>query len=914
MRGKFKKRVVFLMVFVMILGACASSYAQGLAAETQSAGAMGPGDSGTSQEISENSDEELPPVEGEEIQAGSEDPAESEDPIESREPSEPEDSLESEETVESGGIVESEETIGSGEIVESEESVEPGESVESKVPGNPDEGEGAGKPGIEDPDKAVGGSEKIGPTQLIANVNGVTIEIYADEGVLPEDTELSAHMLSFLEALSYIEAIKESTGEVLEDYMVFDIKLLDREGNEVQPDGSVTVTFSDVYFAADDDIAVYRLEPIVGKGIFGINNRPNGGGFKPGFYPGQSSIKDQFRAKNMWAIKHRNDVVFTTNHFSIYAVGTHKTATYEFYVGTELISTQIVKNGEELEAPEVPAEIGGKKFTGWYIQGESNPLDFDQPVTVSSTATYKVEARYDDVYYVYFKYDGDIITTKEVVPGTATDDTGISLVVTETGKAFSHWSETVNGSAFDFSTAINEDITLHAVLADLWTVTFNTQGGSQVLPRYIVHNGQLGTVDETKRVGYTFGGWYTGPNGTGTQYTSSTPITDDTTLYAKWNPKTVKYTLVYMLENADDNGYTYKESVERTGTAGDTITVSLADRSNSRYTYFSYKEHDTGKTIKGDGSTVVNVYYSRKSYEVEFVLIPSSGTKPNSATLTIGGTTYTHPTKYSFTAKYDSNISALWPTAEHIPNVIEGTGGRQKIYQFYGWTASGISTTYVSKRMNMTSDLFNETGKRVYTGSWSTSLTGYTLHYMIERLPEQAPKQEDRQYGTGSNRRWYQEDESYHQEANATGNWSAKQIKGVTNVGTETVGNKVYFYYTRNSYDLDFYNPTIEAGHGGTFKYGSDISNKNYTPDRPAGVDTSYTFKGWYDNPDGHGLPFDFTGATMPEYNLALYAKWSPPVHCVKYFLTPGEDEAFDTIEGIVHGDKIQRILLEENS
>ena len=38
------------------------------------------------------------------------------------------------------------------------------------------------------------------------------------------------------------------------------------------------------------------------------------------------------------------------------------------------------------------------------------------------------------------------------------------------------------------------------------------------------------------RNGYVFGGWYTGPDGTGTLFTANTEVTSDLTVYAKWTP------------------------------------------------------------------------------------------------------------------------------------------------------------------------------------------------------------------------------------------------------------------------------------------------------------------------------------------------------------------------------------------
>ena len=62
----------------------------------------------------------------------------------------------------------------------------------------------------------------------------------------------------------------------------------------------------------------------------------------------------------------------------------------------------------------------------------------------------------------------------------------------------------------------------------------------------IIQQGQkYGTLPTPTKSGYTFGGWYTGTNGTGTKITSDTVLTNtsDHTLYAKWTIKV--YTITF---------------------------------------------------------------------------------------------------------------------------------------------------------------------------------------------------------------------------------------------------------------------------------------------------------------------------------------------------------------------------------
>jgi uncharacterized repeat protein (TIGR02543 family) len=70
------------------------------------------------------------------------------------------------------------------------------------------------------------------------------------------------------------------------------------------------------------------------------------------------------------------------------------------------------------------------------------------------------------------------------------------------------------------------------------TVTFDAQGGTAANPatKSVTNGSTYGTLATTTRTGYTFSGWWTGTNGTGTSVTSSTTVTISSaqTLYAKW--------------------------------------------------------------------------------------------------------------------------------------------------------------------------------------------------------------------------------------------------------------------------------------------------------------------------------------------------------------------------------------------
>jgi hypothetical protein len=72
-------------------------------------------------------------------------------------------------------------------------------------------------------------------------------------------------------------------------------------------------------------------------------------------------------------------------------------------------------------------------------------------------------------------------------------------------------------------------------------VTFNLDGGningntaSVVIP--VKSGGTIDNLPNPQRVDYTFGNWFTGTNGSGNQFTSTTIVNSNMTVFAKWTP------------------------------------------------------------------------------------------------------------------------------------------------------------------------------------------------------------------------------------------------------------------------------------------------------------------------------------------------------------------------------------------
>lgn len=510
--------------------------------------------------------------------------------------------------------------------------------------------------------------------------------------------------------------------------------------------------------------------------------------------------------------------------------------TYKFYSGETLLSEQIVKNGDTLYEPSVTAPAG-KTFTGW------NPnVTFGTVSNVDKTEDLRVDAQFADGYHVYFKDDnGRIIATKTVASGTEVSVADVNFPVGSDEAITGWYTDAAHTQKVESVTINGADITLYAKVETGYWLTFESNGGSYVAPAFYA-NGKTATAPtKPAKSGYTFVNWYTDEGLTTAADFSS--ITATTTLYAKWRENgNTSYTVIHWLENADDDGYSYKESETKTGATGGTTNAKAKS-----YTGFT-AQTITQETIKGDGSTIVSVYYKRNVYEVKFYTKDSWRDD------------WKEDTSKRITAKYGANISDKWP------------GG--------GWYVSPPGMWSSTAQSNI--DTMPLNGKNFY-GQQSGDTT-YKADYYTEVLPGQP--------GTTVGSHTYK----LHHTDEIQAGWGLKvtdeeryPITGFTcNTAVSTQNGQSYngakFYYTRNSYDLVFISggKTVKTE---SVKYQASIAGyANYRPgNAPAGME-DYVFAGWYASKECTGDAYDFTGKTMPAQSITLYAKWVAPTYTVTVY------------------------------
>ena len=117
-----------------------------------------------------------------------------------------------------------------------------------------------------------------------------------------------------------------------------------------------------------------------------------------------------------------------------------------------------------------------------------------------------------------------------------------SNTFTRTGYTFTGWNTKADGSGTSCTNGQTitptANLTLYAQWEKIYTITFNANGGSGTMSALTVKEGasQKLTSNSFTRSGYTFTGWNTKADGSGTSYTNGQTITPtaNLTLYAQW--------------------------------------------------------------------------------------------------------------------------------------------------------------------------------------------------------------------------------------------------------------------------------------------------------------------------------------------------------------------------------------------
>ena len=672
----------------------------------------------------------------------------------------------------------------------------------------------------------------------------VGVHASAAEGVLPKGARLIVEQVNRKAILNAVENTVSDNNKEMDSAVALDISIVDKDGNEIQPNGIVNITFVNTGVSGDD-VKIYHVEDDASAVTEIANNTDS----------------------------------FDASHFSIYVIAGEngvKLTTFNFVVNetvNDTVSTQIVKSGDTLIAPTAP-DVPGKAFVGWVDEAGNPFTGFGVQSEITETTTRTITARYEAALYVYFlNPDGtQIMRTEKVGDHEVHNFTAVSYEVDSTHKLVG-WAAKQNGTtniADKISVPADQtSVNVYAIIKEGYWVSFNSDGGSIVDSQFVLHGDNLDKIPDSTKPGYTFDGWYNGS----AKVENGATVTSSMTLTAHWKAAEVSYTVIHWWENADDDGYSFHESENKTG-----MTGKEANAKAKSYDGFT-AQSVTKKTIKGDGSTIVSVYYKRNVYEVKFYSYSTGG--------------FFEPWKPSkeyedlrITAKYGQDISKKWPTY------------------------SGSST------WSTTDDDYNgpfqvniatmPLGGAKFYGP-KTGRGSETAYYYVEVLPGEPSEvtkdgiqykldHKDTSPGTGYS-------VSKEDQYPLTGYTFNEKVS--TKTGKDYDNAK--FYYTRNSYKIKFINKgedkSVEK------KYEQSISSENYTPVRPSSLPDYYEFDGWYDNELCEGEAFDFNGKKMPAQNVTLYAKWTAKKINLTYNLNNPEGDVVEGTKKVEAGTLANTVL-----
>ncbi len=425
---------------------------------------------------------------------------------------------------------------------------------------------------------------------------------------------------------------------------------------------------------------------------------------------------------------------------------------------------------------------------------------------------------------------------------------------------------------------------------NFYLISFELDGGYGTEPMYAKFGDMIRAANPT-RAGYTFAGWEPELE------QGATIPAENKTYTAKWKADdSVNFSVVFWYENADDAGYSYAGSLTESAAIGatkssaDYQSANFTGRDSTHFTYNSDKAETV--TVKADGSSVLNAYFTRNTYTLTFKKLTCTKT---SILHSHSDSCYSNIT---IIAKYGADIHSNFP----IKN------GDDTIW----WTVPDGCESF--EEGNHLGSIDTMPGENITFKQYGSE-SGAKIYYYVETLSGATG---DRAYN-GKNYKLYKViDLHYSSSVSLTYKEEFHPITGFTQGdsnptlpkdGSVSMEKENYLYYTRNSYSLRFYNYDAElTDKAASAQYEAPLSGYSFIPSYPANLEpNAYEFAGWYTTAGCYdGSEADLSTMIMPASDVMLYAKWAPVTHTVTF----AQAEAGESLGAaqVAHGSEIDGI------
>ena len=586
------------------------------------------------------------------------------------------------------------------------------------------------------------------------------------------------------------------------------------------------------------------------------------------------------------------------------------TVTFDKENGIEGTSSVAAVFNENMPSASAPSRVG-YIFKGYFderngagTQYYSEDMTSVSKWNKSSAATLYAywEAR---TYTVSFDYNGGNGNNDDVISTYDSDMPTITDIPTRTGYIFTGYFDAANDGIKYYNADLTsakawdkvENTTLYAQWIGVnYSVIFDGNGNtSETMENQSFVYGTSQNLNENLfvRTGYTFTGWNTEADGSGTSYGNSASVNNLTTehngtvvLYAQWRANTYKVSL-----NEEPKSYTV--SFNLNGGSGRIPSQTITETSPLTYPTNPTKNGyifggwylDAGCTQEYDFSGVINkdfTLYARwvscalnndSSYpwSISGGVLTSTNKKDNtSSTYKITAPvamTVSFSYKVSSESNYDfliikkngSELKKISGSTSYVSYSVDLNANDYLTFTYSkdSSQSSGSDCAYISGITYTSKVSYSSTATVPHVNYFDVTFgSSFTLSTDISRTGYSFAGWYDGIDGTGT------------QYTDAEGN--------SVRVWDKTEDTILYPKWNINQYTISFVSNGGSTVDAITQDYGSEVLE----PTKPSWVEKS--FVGWFTD---SGLTNEYTFDTMPAENITLYAKW------IEYTVSLASDE-----------------------
>ena len=606
-----------------------------------------------------------------------------------------------------------------------------------------------------------------------------------------------------------------------------------------------------------------------------------------------------------------------------------------YKVDGETYATSNATYGSTLEAPDNEPAKTGCTFAGWAKEGAKAVWDFDADTMPASDLTLSAvwEAKTYKVAFHSGEYGSDP-SAQYVEHGSSASEPAVSAV----SHHVSGWyaNEDLSGEAYDFSSAVTDDLDLYAKWEiNTYTVSFDANGGEGAAEAQPVTHGATATEPESSptKEGSVFKGWFYDAEGS-VAVDFAQPVISDATYYAKWaDAVTLSFDLNYdgaeamasqtaekgaavgELPRPTRKGYAFdgwyvgetKVGATSTFDANATLTAKWTC-STASYTMNLYEQNETGEGYLAEptivltckGTTGEQTTTAVPSYEGYKVVTPIE-----QKTIEADGSTavnvYYNRNEYKLNFYRQEGDDAPLATMDvrycaHVATSKLPTATRDE-FDFAGWymlVPSDVEGESPTRRyINWDEDVMDCREIDLYA-AWVR--TGGVAPYEVKSEFQQVDAN-----GNPTSEYVVDASKTYTLHGNVSDQTTVEPIAygGYTAqaVTQQTIADEGTVVTVR--YDLVCNDVTFSMGGKGEDVTVSDVAYGTSLASRaPAASAAGYVFAGWFRDAD-HTKPFDLATNVMGETALTLYAKWSPAVdttYTVNHYQQNAKDDDYTLV------------------